>query len=166
MYSFREAVQSINAWKAHQLRSTRQDEARTCILDSLDENSVHVTQDWAMKFLPQYRESQSDWFAKRGISWHISVVARKIQGRFYHQTFVHIVENCTQASFTVVRILEHTLSTLKKELPELTTAFLRQGNAGCYHCTEMLASCTRMKAKTGIAVARVDFSDPQGGRVL
>ena len=45
MYSFREAVQSINAWKAHQLRNTRQDEARTCILDSLDENSVHVTQD-------------------------------------------------------------------------------------------------------------------------
>jgi len=53
MYSFRKEVQSINAWKAHQLRSTRQDEARTCILDTLDENSVHVTQDWAMKFLPQ-----------------------------------------------------------------------------------------------------------------
>ena len=165
MYSFREAVQSINAWKAHQLRSTRQDEARTRILDSLHENSVHVTQDWAMKFLPQkYRESQSDWFAKRGISWHISVVARRIQGRFYHQTFVHIVENCKQDSFTVVRILEHTLSTLKKEHPELTTAFLRQDNAGCYHCAEMLASCAQMKAKTGTAVARVDFSDPQGGK--
>ena len=45
MYSFRKEVQSINAWKAHQLRSTRQDGARTCILDTLDENSVHVTQD-------------------------------------------------------------------------------------------------------------------------
>ena len=38
MYSFREAVQSINAWKARQLRSTRQDEVTTCILDSIDEN--------------------------------------------------------------------------------------------------------------------------------
>ena len=27
----------------------------------------------------------------------------------------------------------------------------------------MLASCAQMKAKTGIAVARVDFSDPRGG---
>jgi len=45
MYSFRRAVPSINAWKVHQLLSTRDDEARTCTLDSLDENSVHVTQD-------------------------------------------------------------------------------------------------------------------------
>ena len=164
-YSFHQAVQSIESWKAHQLRSTRQDEARTCILESLDENSVHVAQDWAMKFLPQrYRESQSDWFAKRGISWHISVVARKIQERFQHQAFVHNVENCKQDSFTVVRIIEDTLCTLKKEHPELTTAFLRQDNAGCYHCAEMLASCVQMKSKTGIAVKRVVFSDPQGGK--
>ena len=163
MYSFHQAVQSIESWKAHQLRSTRRDEARTCMLESLDDNSVHVTQDWAMKFLPQrYRESQSDWFAKRGISWHISVVARKIQERFQHQAFVHLVENCKQDSFTVVPIIEDTLCTLRKEHPELTTAFLRQDNAGCYHCAEMLASCEQMKSKTGIAVKRVDFSDPQG----
>lgn len=164
-YSCRQAVDSIKAWKAHQLRCSRQDEARTSILDNLDENSVHVTQDWAMKFLPQkYRESQSDWFGKRGISWHISVVARKIQGRFQHQAFIHIVENCKQDSFTVVRIIEHTLRTLKEEHPELTTAFLRQDNAGCYHCAEMLASCAQMKIRTGIAIRRVDFSDPQGGK--
>ena len=65
-YSCRQAVDSIKGWKAHQLRSCRQDEARTSILNTLDERSVHVTQDWAMKFLPQkYRESQSDWFGKR-----------------------------------------------------------------------------------------------------
>jgi len=62
-----------------------------------------------------------------------------------------------------VRIVEHTLSKLKKEHPELTKVFLCQDNAGCYHCAQMLASCAQMKAKTGIAVARVDFSDPQGG---
>ena len=162
-YSCRQAVDCIKAWKAHQLRSCRQDEARTSILDNLHEHSVHITQDWAMKFLPQkYRESQSDWFAKRGISWHIAVVARKVQEHFQHQAFIHIVENGKQDSFTVVRIVERTLRTLKNEHPELTTAFLRQDNAGCYHSAEMLASCAQMKAKTGIAVQRVDFSDPQG----
>ena len=110
-----------------------------------------------MKLLPQkYRELQSDWFTKRGILWHISVVARKIQGHFYHQALVNIVENYKKDSFTVVRILEHTLSTLKKEH--------QQDNAGCYHCTGMLANCAQMNAKTGIAVTRVDFSDPQGGK--
>lgn len=164
-YSCRQAADCIKAWKAHQLRSCRQDEARTSILDNLHENSVHITQDWAMKFLPQkYRESQSDWFAKRGISWHISVVARKVQEHFQHQAFVHIVENGKQDSFTVVRTVEHTSRTLKNEHPELTTAFLRQDNAGCCHSAEMLVSCAQMKAKTGIAVQRVDFSDPQGGK--
>lgn len=164
-FSCHQAVESIKSWKAHQLRSCRQDKARTAVLDNLDEHSVHVTLDSAMKVLPQkYRESQADWFAKRGISWHISVVARKIQEHFQHQAFVHITENCKQENFTVVRIVEHTLLTLKNEHPELTTAFLRQDNAGCYHSAEMLASCAQMKTKTGIAVQRVDFSDPQGGK--
>jgi len=52
-YSYRQAADSIKAWKAHQLRFCRQDEARTSILDNLHENSVHLTQDWAMKFLSQ-----------------------------------------------------------------------------------------------------------------
>ena len=164
-YSCCQAVECIKAWKAHQLRSCRQDEARTSILDNLHENSVHITQDWAMKFLSQkYRESQSDWLAKRGISWHIGVVVRKVQEHFQHKAFIHIVENGKQDSFTVVRITEHTLCMLKNEHPELTTAFLCQDNAGSYHSAEMLASCAQMKAKTGIAIQWVDFSDPQGGK--
>ena len=60
-YDYHQAVQNIHTWKTHQLRSVRQDMARTDILDTLDESSLLVTQDWAMKFLPQkYRESQSD----------------------------------------------------------------------------------------------------------
>ena len=92
------------------------------------------------------------------------MVARKVQEHFQHQSFIHIVENSKQDSMTVVRIIEHTLRTLKNEHPELTTAFLRQDNAGCYHSAEMLGSCAHMKLSTGIEVQRVDFSDPQGGK--
>ena len=60
---------SIMSWKAHILRSMHQDTARTDILASLDEFTIFVIQDWAMKYLPRkYRESQTDWFGKRGIS--------------------------------------------------------------------------------------------------
>lgn len=164
-YTYHMAEEAIRSWKAHQLRSVRQDRARTDILDTLDDSSVLITQDWAMKFLPQkYRESQSDWFGKRGISWHISVAARKIQGKLQSQSFVHVVENCNQDSFAVVRIIQHILSTLKREHPELTSAYLRQDNAGCYHSSMMLTACNNMAIKTGIAVRRVDFSDPQGGK--
>jgi len=61
------------------LRSIQQDKVRTSVLENLETSSILITQDWAMKFLPQeYRETQAYWFAKRGIAWHISVVARKI----------------------------------------------------------------------------------------
>ena len=164
-YDYHQAVQNIHAWKAHQLRSVRQDRARTDVLDALDEYSLLITQDWAMKFLPQkYRESQSDWFGKRGISWHISVVVRKKHGVLESQSFVHIAENSNQDSLLVVRIVEHVLRTLKNEHPELSKAFLRQDNAGCYHSSLTLAACSLMAEKTGIKVGQVDFSDPQGGK--
>ena len=165
MYTFQQACQAIESWKAHQVRSTQQDKARTSLLENLETSSVHITQDWAMKFLPQrYRETQADWFAKRGISWHISVVARRIAEKLQHQTFVHIVENCSQDSNVVVSIIRHTLQELKKEHPEIEKAFLRQDNAGCYHSFTMLAACRLMEEATGIKVERVDLSDPQGGK--
>ena len=166
MYTLQQAYQAIESWKAHQLRSIQQDKARTSLLENLQTSSVLITQDWAMKFPPQkYRETQADWFAKRGISWHISVVARKIaDDKLQHQAFVHIVENCSQDSNVVVSIIRHTLQELKKEHPEITTAFLRQDNAGCYHSFTMLAACQNMKEATDIKVERVDFSDPQGGK--
>jgi hypothetical protein len=107
---------------------------------------VLITQDWAMKFLPQkYRETQADWFAKRGISWHISVIVRKLEGKLQHQAFVHIVTNTSQDNTTIVEILRHTLRELKKENPDILSAFLRQNNAGCYHNTKVLAACRFMK---------------------
>lgn len=163
-YLYRQAVQAVDAWKAHQLRTTQQDKARTELLDELDESSILITLDWAMKFLPQkYRETQADWFAKRGISWHISVVVRKITGKLQHQVFVHICENCSQETDDVLLIVEHLLCALKESHPEIEKAFLRADNAGCYHSVAMLSACHLMES-TGIKIQRFDFSDPQGGK--
>ena len=68
------AKQNINAWKAHLMRSVNQDECRLQVLKELDKMSVLLVLDWAMKYLPRkFRESQTDWFGKRGIPWHITV---------------------------------------------------------------------------------------------
>ena len=75
LYVYSQVVQGVEIWKSHLLRSAQQDKARTDVIQMVDETSVLITQYWAMKFLPQmFREHQRDWFGKRGISWHISVV--------------------------------------------------------------------------------------------
>lgn len=118
-----------------------------------------------MKFVPlMYRESQSDWFGKRGISWHMSVVYRRVKGELQWQAFVNIIQTCSQDSPAVVIIMEHILQTIKKENPEITKAYFRQDNAGCYHSATTILSCPTIAKSTGIAIENIDFSDPQGGK--
>lgn len=75
-----QAKQAIHAWKVHLLRNVNQNEAHTNALIMLDETSVYLVQDWAMKFLPRkYKESQTDWFEKRGIVWHITVAIHRAE---------------------------------------------------------------------------------------
>lgn len=102
---------SIKAWKAHLLRNVNQDSARQEILESLDEESVLLVSDWAMKLVPKkFRESQRDWFGKRGISWHITVAIRKCAtGEVQMLTFVHIFQSCSQESPAVLAIFDDVL---------------------------------------------------------
>ena len=100
------ARQAISEWKAHQLRSAHQDITRLYILQRMSSSSVLIVQDFAMKFIPtRYREAQSNFFGKRGISWHISVCLRKTDKRLEAQTFIHILESGLQDSETVVLII-------------------------------------------------------------
>lgn len=65
----KEAKQSIDCWKAHLLRSVNQAKFRLDIMSSLSAPSILLVLDWAMKHLPhEFRESQLEWFGKRGIS--------------------------------------------------------------------------------------------------
>lgn len=164
-YTIQSATLAIQSWKCHILRSWNQDHARFDVLDLIDEKTVLIINDWAMKFLPQkYRESQSDWFGKRGISWHISVVYRRLKGKLEWQGFVHVIQSCSQDSPAVVAIMQDVLQALKQDHPEIDTAYLRQDNAGCYHSATTILSCPEISRTTGVNVKRLDFSDPQGGK--
>ena len=118
-----------------------------------------------MKFLPQkYRESQADWFGKRGISWHISVVYRRLNGVLQWQGFIHVIQSCAQDSSAVIHIMQDVLATIKRETNEITKAYFRQDNAGCYHAASTISACPKISASSGINIHRLDFSDPQGGK--
>ena len=156
---------SIQDWKAHLLRTVNQEEGKQYALAQLDSITCLVVMDWAMKFLPQrYRERMSDFFGKRGRSWHVSAVITKQAGKFEVECFVHIFDTCTQNSFAVASIIEHLLKTIKKESPEINNVYLRSDNAGCYHSGSLLLSLPLNGQRTGITVQRYDFSEPQSGK--
>ncbi|KAK3714749.1 hypothetical protein QZH41_004115 [Actinostola sp. cb2023] len=160
-FEFAESVQSIKAWKAHLLRSSNQDEAKQDALQKLDESSCLVM------FLPvKYREQMSDFFGKRGKSWHISAVITKaaIESKYEVECFVHIFENCTRNSFAILSIIEDLLHRVKEEYPAVTEAYLRSDNAGCYHNGPLLLSLGEVGKRTGVRPVRYDFSGAQAGK--
>ena len=75
LHDFQRSAKAVNHWKSHIMRSANQERAKQDILEDLDSSSNLIIMDWAMKFVQmRYREKQSDWFGKRGLSWHISSV--------------------------------------------------------------------------------------------
>ncbi|CAF3693675.1 unnamed protein product [Rotaria sp. Silwood1] len=208
---FRAYRESIEAWKAHLLRSINQDLCRENLLDNLPNNEIYLNLDWVMKFLPvKSREPQSEFFGKRGISWHITVLmtgkanakdeyntfdedtdvlddSQQISDQeiadlseensnyttvihqeeklsFKYKVFVHVFDQCTQDSETVVAILSDVLCRVKETDPQIKKTFVRSDNAGCYHSANTLVSAKIISEKTGITIKRIDFCDPQGGK--
>jgi len=68
----------LDEWKTHILRAAHQDSAKKDIIDNLSPRQVLLIMDWAMKFLPaSFRETQRDWFGKKGKSWHVTVAVTR-----------------------------------------------------------------------------------------
>ena len=115
--------------------------------------------------MPQrYRESRADWFGKRGISWHISVVYRRVEGVLQWQGFIHVIQLFSQGSSAVVAIMQQMVNTLKQEHPEINSAFFRYDNVEYYHSSPTILECGHVGTRCGMRVTRIDFSEPQGGK--
>lgn len=127
MFRLKQSETLITEWKKHQIRSVHQAGAFDQVLNELDDKSVLLITDWAMKFLPErYREAQREFFGKRGLPWHLTyVIHRKSTTNslsassgssfapssspkdqpFEHQTFCHIFDNCIQNCRSVVSVI-------------------------------------------------------------
>lgn len=167
LYDFYRAKSDILLWKAHVIRSINQEEAKQDALRSADDTSAILIMDWAMKFLQiRYREKQSDWFGKRGLSWHISTVITKnaSTGKVELKSYAHIFDSCQQDWYAVCSIIESTLEVVKKDHPQITRVSLRSDEAGCYHNNFLLAAVRDAGKRVGLTVTQYDFSEPQYGK--
>ena len=155
------AVEAIANWKAHMLRTVNQEQAKEETLGALNDQSVLVIMNWAMKYLPQrYREQMSDFYGKRGKSWHVACIVFKVgENEFDVETIVHIFDSCIQDWFSVASIVEH----VQQEHPNVKMAYLKSDNAECYHNASVILSLKSIGERAGISVRRYDFSDPQSG---
>ena len=144
----------------HTLRARNQEVAKTDIFSSLSSNAVLIILDWAMKYLPRkFREDNCDWFAKRGIPWHISVVFRK-NPELESIAYIHLFDsNVVQGSATTTAVILDVAQSIKHQFPEINSFHLWSDNAGCYKSSETIQTlfCSKL-------FASYDFCEMQDGK--
>uniref|UniRef100_A0A914Q152 C2H2-type domain-containing protein n=1 Tax=Panagrolaimus davidi TaxID=227884 RepID=A0A914Q152_9BILA len=77
------AENDINEWEKHILRAKYSNHVRQEFIASLKPGEAFVTIDYATRYLPKnHKETQSDFFGKKGMSWHISHVLTMVDGYY------------------------------------------------------------------------------------
>jgi hypothetical protein len=170
LVKFQLLKEPILQWKAHSLTSVNQDLCRDELLENLPEDAFYMYLDFAMKFLPaKYREGQ-EFFGKKSLTWHISVVLvnnpekGKSSSEFLFKVFVHIFDNVAQDSFLVTAIMKDVLSCMKAKNSYLKYCFVRSDNAGAYHSAQTILSLPTISEETKISIKQFDFCGPQSGK--
>jgi len=153
------AKQDIVSRKAHLLRSVNQEEARLDIVNALDNTSVLLVQDWAMKFLSRkFRESQTNRFAKHWISWHLTVAIRRGDDhKLQMMTFVNVFRSGSQDSCTVLSVMSDVVKQLREAQPQLENIYYWQDNAGCYYCGTTIVGAKLISQQHGVSVRWMPF---------
>ena len=59
------AIKKTHEWKAHLMRTTHQEAAKSTVLAKLTSSQVFITMDWAMKSLSVFEKVNQNGLAKR-----------------------------------------------------------------------------------------------------
>ncbi|CAC5398078.1 unnamed protein product [Mytilus coruscus] len=168
-FDLNSATKNLLEWKRHLLRTVHQDAARNDILKNLTPNQSLIIMDWAMKFLSvQFRETQSEFFGKKGLSWHMScsVTRSASSDELDLNCYIHILENGTQGWFSIANILLHLLEQLKCKNQSLEEIYLKSDNAACYHCVNLLSLIQLNNSTFPIRIKEYNFSEAQSEKDL
>uniref|UniRef100_A0A914PV90 C2H2-type domain-containing protein n=1 Tax=Panagrolaimus davidi TaxID=227884 RepID=A0A914PV90_9BILA len=153
----------IMEWKKHIVRSKYSNHVRGEIIDELQEGEAFITIDYATRYLPiKHIEKQSDFFGKKGMSWHISHVLAKIDDKLVQHTFTHLMGEEDQNGQAVIAIITDVFKKLQKLNIKKVT--IRSDNAGYYKNAQVLISLPVIAEENGIVLKRYSFSESQSGK--
>ena len=161
LFDLKRANESIFEWKARILRFVHHDEAKKDAFEELDSESWVVVTDWAMKFLQlYYREKQSEWYGKRGLSWHISsfVFKNPLTKLLEVQSYAHLFDTCTKDWYAASSIVEHLLQVIKTKYPAIKKVSLRSDEARWYHNSMLIAAINDIALRLNMTIVSYLFS--------
>ena len=120
--------------------------------------------DFAQKFeTRRHMEKQDQYFGKKGLSWHITVIAFKQNRKLKQFTLIHLLEDAAQDSNCVMGVVDSVLSFINVNFEQPQVSF-RSDNAGCYHSQELICLLSLFASNHKVRVLSYHFSEPQIGK--
>lgn len=105
---------------------------------------------------------QVDWFAKRGINWHIAVSLIKKGTGFCSITHVHIFDTpISQDASITSQILVDVAADIMRMNPDIKNIHYFSDNAGCYKSS---ATISLIHTALGDNLSSYNFSEAQDGK--
>lgn len=147
------------------LHRTALRDAKLEVMRSVVEEVGILTIDYKMKFDPKkYRQMSSDWYGRKGITWHGSVLPHKKRENERNMneygekvelpklSFDHICRNdSSQKAYAVCFIIQLVCRQIRREVSELKKVVIHSDNAGSY--SKKIGSCSTAANISGIWVA-------------
>ncbi len=142
-YDFEHASQHIIEWSRHNLRAACQNDGKNKIISQMRDDEAFCTFDWGQKILPQeFRESQSAYFGKRGMSvlvgsfvWKKSsenaeTTSSSSESSFQTESYILALTNAAQTDLDSLSAYEIILKQFQKDYPHVKKLHKRTDNAG------------------------------------
>ena len=165
----------IWAYHGHLLRSICQSSQWSEAAEATtDGSTASCVMDFAMTFDPQkYREPSSDYYGKRGISWHVVVYMIKVRnektGEIEKKIQVHVqvLDSGKQDAEAVSAMIRKSIEIFKKGNPGVKKLVLKSDNASAYHCELLLSDLQNCRNEFGdLVIDRYIYSSSGDGKDL
>ena len=129
--------------------------------------------DFAMRMLLQKaRETQGEFFCKKGTSWHAIAYERMVETNdgWVIEVEVHIQilkSDTKQDSAAVVALTLASLKQYKASNMEIEEIIYGADNAGCYHCEDTVVQLWRHRNSVeGVTILGLHFCEPGRGKCI
>ena len=146
-FDFENASEHITEWSRHNLRAARQDAEKKTIISQMDKDEAFCTFDWGQKILPQkYREPQSTYFGKKGMSVLVGSFVWKDQAprlaraaitttdlpphTYSTESYIVAITDAAQTEVDTLSAGEIITKQFKTDHPHITKLHKRTDNAG------------------------------------
>ena len=132
LYDANAAKENIMRWTQHIIRHVQQNKAKIDAIELLSDTTGLWIRDYCQKVLPlPFRESQSSYFGKKGMTVHVDVFLTKSANGIKKKTYFSTAYRSDQDVKDSLSLADHVIKQFTLDFPDIQELFAKCDNAGC-----------------------------------